>query len=261
MPNIDKHNPGTFCWFELATTDQAAAKQFYTSLFGWTTTDFPMGPNEFYTMFQIGGRDVGAGYTMRPEQRSQGIPPNWLTYVAVENADETARNASESGGQIFAPPFDVMTFGRMSVLADPTGAVFAIWQPKQHPGTSVTGVDGTVCWADLNTRDLEKAKQFYSGLFGWQLAASEHDSSGYLHIKNGDQFIGGVPPAHFQNPHIPPHWLIYFQVAGCAASTQKAMQLGAQAILSNQKIENVGTMSVLKDPQGAVFALFEPERK
>ncbi len=48
MPNIEIHAPGSFCWFELGATDQNAAKQFYSSLLGWTGTDSPMGPNEFY---------------------------------------------------------------------------------------------------------------------------------------------------------------------------------------------------------------------
>ena len=73
MRHIDKHPPGAFCWLELSTTDQNAAKGFYSSLLGWASQDFPMGPNDFYTMFQLEGRDTAAAYTMRPEQRSQGV--------------------------------------------------------------------------------------------------------------------------------------------------------------------------------------------
>src|SRR5580704_10276790 len=98
MPQIDKHAPGTFCWVELATTDQDAAKHFYGSLFGWSIVDYPMGPGDFYTMFQSGGRDAAAGYTMRAEERSQGVPPHWNLYVAVEDADATAARAVELGG-------------------------------------------------------------------------------------------------------------------------------------------------------------------
>src|SRR5260370_10963800 len=58
MPNIDKHAPGDFCWIELATTDQNAAKSFYGTLFGWAVNDSPMGPNDFYSMFQIDGRQA-----------------------------------------------------------------------------------------------------------------------------------------------------------------------------------------------------------
>src|SRR6516225_8952722 len=76
MANIDKHAPGSFCWIELGTTDQNAAKTFYTSLFGWTVQDFPMGPGQSYSMFNLDNRNVGGGYTLQPEMRAAGVPPH-----------------------------------------------------------------------------------------------------------------------------------------------------------------------------------------
>jgi uncharacterized protein len=261
MPNIDRHKPGAFCWFELATTDQAGAKDFYTSLFAWTVNDFPMGPNEFYSMFEVQGRDAGAGYTLRPDQTSQGVPPHWMLYVAVENADDTAHRASELGAAILAAPFDVFDFGRMAVISDPTGAVFAVWQSKKHHGTGITGVDGTACWADLSTPDVEKARKFYDDLFGWKISAGEKDPSGYLHIQNGEDYIGGIPPSDYRDPNAPPHWLIYFLASDCDRFAQKAKDLAGQHLLPPQSIPDVGRMAIIKDPQGAVFALFQPGRK
>ena len=94
MANIDKHPAGSFCWVELATTDQNAAKKFYTSLFGWSVDDSPMGPGDFYSMFKLSGRNTGAAYSMRKEQRAQGVPPNWMLYIAVENADQSVAKAA-----------------------------------------------------------------------------------------------------------------------------------------------------------------------
>src|SRR5689334_6534530 len=165
MAIVDKHPPGSFCWIELATTDQSAAKAFYTSLFGWSISEFPMGPGEVYTIFKLDGRDAAAACTLRPEQRAQGVPPNWLLYISVESADDAAARAVSLGGKVLAPPFDVMDVGRMAVIQDPTGAVFAIWQPKTHTGTGIAGVPGTLCWADLSTPDAARAQQFYAGLF------------------------------------------------------------------------------------------------
>src|SRR5438067_1881407 len=127
MPNIEKHEPGSFCWIELATTDQNAAKAFYTELFGWAASDFPMGPGEFYTMFELDGRDAAATYTMKEQMRSQGIPPHWMIYIAVDSADATAGKVTAARGKVIAPPFDVFDIGRMAVLQDPTGAVFSAW--------------------------------------------------------------------------------------------------------------------------------------
>jgi predicted enzyme related to lactoylglutathione lyase len=255
MANIDRHPPGSFCWIELGTTDQNAAKQFYQPLLGWTSNDFPMGPGEFYTMFQLEGRDSGAAYTLNQQMREQGVPPHWMLYIAVASADDAVAKATQLGGSVKAGPFDVMDFGRMAVLADPTGAVFSIWEPKSHVGTRITGVPGTLCWADLSTPDTAAASAFYKGLFGWEITTGEGD---YLHVKNGDQFIGGVPPAAHRQPGVPPHWLLYFLVADCDASAAKAKDAGAAIYMGPMTMEKVGRMAVLADPQHAVFAIFQP---
>jgi predicted enzyme related to lactoylglutathione lyase len=260
MPKIDTHAPGTFCWVELGTTDQNAAKQFYTSLFGWTANDFPMGPNEAYTMFQLGGGEAGAAYTMRAEERA-AAPPHWNLYVAVKSADDAAKRAGELGGKILAGPFDVMAFGRMAVIMDPTGAVFCVWEPKQHIGTTVAHENGTLCWADLNTSDPARAQKFYEGLFGWKFSPGQNDTSGYLHIQNGEEFIGGMPSASQQMPGVPPHWMLYFLVGDCDASTAKAKQLGAREYMAPMTMENVGRFSIVADPQGASFSLFQPAQR
>lgn len=261
MPNIDKHAPGSFCWFELATSDQNAAKSFYGSLFGWQPADMPMGPGEVYTMFKLDGRDTGAAYTLRPDMKAQGIPPHWAIYIAVESADEAAAKAEKAGGKVVAPPFDVFDVGRMAVIMDPTGATFCVWQGKWHHGTGISEVPGTFCWADLCTKNVEAGAKFYREVFGWQIAPGEHDNSGYLHIKNGDTFIGGVPPAEHQNPNVPPHWMLYYYVTNVAASTGKVKELGGRVYMGPMTIEKVGDMSVVADPQGASFALFTPAPK
>jgi uncharacterized protein len=261
MQRIDRHKPGSFSWVELATTDQAAAKTFYTTLFGWTVDDSPMGPDEFYSMFKLEGLDAGAAYTLRKEQREQGVPAHWGIYVASENADASAKRAAELGGTVLAPPFEVFEHGRMAVLQDPTGAPFSVWQPRKHTGIGIAEVDGTFCWADLSTPDPNRAKTFYSGLFGWKIAAGENDPSGYLHIANGEDFIGGIPPTAHRNEKMPPHWLLYFLTSSCDATAAKAKQLGARFHLEPTTMEHVGRMAVLADPQGAVFAIFQPMRK
>jgi uncharacterized protein len=258
MSQIDSHAPGSFCWLELASTDQTAAKSFYSSLFGWTPSDMPLGPDQFYTIFRLDGRDAAAGYTMFAEQRSQGIPPNWMLYISVASADDDAKRAKAAGATVLKDPFDVGESGRMAVLQDPTGAVFAVWQPNKHPGIGIAHVDGTLCWADLSTPDPQRAGRFYSNLFGWQLITEEEDPEhDYLHIKNGEHFIGGIPPAKFHNPKAPAHWLAYILTSNCDATADKAKQLGGSIYLPPTTVESVGRMAVVADPQGAVLALFQ----
>ncbi len=258
MALIDKLVPGEFCWMELGTTDQNAAKHFYESLLGWKSNDFPMGPSEAYTIFNLNGRDCAAAYTLRKDQLEHHVPPHWMLYIATENADESSRRAGELGATVLAGPFDVGDKGRMSVVKDPTGAYFSLWQPKESIGIGVAGVDNAFCWADLNTPDRDGARKFYSALFGWKFEPGEgKDDSGYLHIKNGEHMIGGLPPAGMTPPGTPPHWMLYFQVADCDAAVTKLTGMGGRVYMPPTTIEGAGRMSVVTDQQGAGFSLFK----
>ena len=252
---------GSFCWMELGTTDQNAAKKFYGDLFGWTVNDAPIGPGQFYSMFQLNGKDAAAAYTLEKEKLAQGIPPHWMLYIATDNADATAKRAAELGANVLMQPFDVMDVGRMAVIQDPTGAVFCAWLAKKHIGIGARNEEGAFCWADLNTTDVKRAEDFYSKLFGWNLEAGENDTTGYLHIKNGEDYIGGMPPSEHMPPGAPPHWLLYFETSNCDASVEKAKQGGAKVCFGPVSMENVGRFAVLTDPQGAAFSVFQSARK
>jgi predicted enzyme related to lactoylglutathione lyase len=256
MPHIDKYPAGAFVWVELGTTDQAAAKNFYGSLFGWTANDMPMGPDDQYTIFQLDGRDTAAAYTLRPDM-SGGAPPNWMPYISVSSADDGAARAAQMGGKVVGGPMDVFDAGRMAVVQDPTGATFALWQPKGNQGIGIAGVDGTLCWADLMTTDVALARQFYAVLFGWDISPGQNDPAGYLHIKNGETFIGGMPPVGPQTG-VPPHWLLYFLASDCDGMVAKAKSLGANIYYGPTTMEGVGRWAVVADPQGAAFAIFQP---
>jgi predicted enzyme related to lactoylglutathione lyase len=143
------------------------------------------------------------------------------------------------------------------VLKDPGGAVFMVWESKEHIGTTITGEPGTLCWADLSVPDQTAVLPFYTAVFGWEFDPGK-DNSGYLHIKNGGTHIGGVPAANQRNPHAPAHWALYFHVADCDASTAKAKELGAQLYMEPMTMEGVGRMSCMADPQGAASFLFQP---
>jgi len=256
MSEHTSHPAGTFCWPELATSDQKAAVSFYRRLFGWDLNDIPMGPAGTYSIFQMRGQDVAAAAGLQPEERQHGVPPHWNSYVSVDNADQSVKRAQELGAKVLAPPFDVMDSGRMAVLQDPTGAIFNVWEPRSHHGTGIYGIQGTLCWADLSTPDVEVAKLFYEKVFDWNVTPGEKDPSGYLHIQNGEHYIGGIPPC--RDAKTPPHWLIYFHVDNADAATAKAKELGARVYMEPMTMEGVGRWSVVADPQGAVFALFQP---
>jgi hypothetical protein len=141
-PELMQHPQGNFCWVELGTTDAAAAKKFYTSLFGWQAEDTPAGPDMVYTMLRLGGREVGALYPQDKAEAQHGVPPHWNVYVAVESADATAARAKELGGTVLMDPFEVMEHGRMTIVQDPTGGTICVWQARNHVGARVVREPG-----------------------------------------------------------------------------------------------------------------------
>lgn len=248
MPEKTSFVPGEFCWIELATTDEAAAKEFYLPLFGWTNVDSPIPGDGVYVMLKKDGRDVGALY------ENKNVPPAWLSYVWVANADESAEKAKSLGGTVVMPPFDVMGIGRMAVVQDPAGAKFAIWQALGPSGVGVTGEAGALCWNELTTTDLAGSETFYTSLFGW---SAKHGTGGgmeYTELSVGGTGIGGMMAMPAMMEGMPSHWIPYFAVDDADAITNDAKSHGAEAY-GPHDIPNVGRFAVINDPQGARFAI------
>jgi len=255
MPEIARHDPGNFCWIELGTIDAKAAKAFYGGLFGWTFQDDPTGPDSFYTTTKLGGKEVGGLYEYDAAQKKRGVPPHWLTYVAVASADDAAAKAKELGATVTMAPFDVMDLGRMALLQDPQGAAFAIWQAKKHFGSRIKNETGTYGWNELATTDDAAARDFYTKLFGWSAKLESGGGMNYTEWQHGGTSIGGCMKLDPAWGPVPPHWLVYFMVDDCDAGTAKAASLGGSVRVPPMTIEKVGRFAVLADPSGAVFAI------
>ena len=166
MPERNGYIPGVPCWVDTNQPDPEAAVPFYAGLFGWELEDgMPEGSGAHYFMARIRGGDVAAISSV-PE----GAPPMavWNTYIWVDDADVTAKKVAEAGGAVLAEPFDVMGAGRMAVLADTEGAVFCVWQPKDHRGAKVVNEHGAVNFNGLACRDVAAAERFYGAVFGWK---------------------------------------------------------------------------------------------
>jgi hypothetical protein len=259
MPEVTSHAPGTFCWIELATSDPAGAKKFYSGLFGWEAQDNPAGPDMIYTMLTLRGLDVGALYQLDKNESAQGVPPHWNTYISVTSADDAAKKAASLGGKVLADAFDVMEHGRMAVIQDPLGAAFCVWQAKSHIGLRLVGEPGTFGWDELWTTDRKKAAEFYSGLFGWGAKESHMAEAGgvYTEWQLGGQSIGGMMEISPEMGPVPPNWLPYFMVDDADATANKATSTGGKLMVPPTDIPNVGRFSVIQDPQGATFAIIK----
>lgn len=249
MGERDSYPAGTFCWTDLGTTEGAEATAFYVRLFGWEADHLPAGADGVYTMFRLGDRDVAALYEMGPEERGQ-LPAHWSSYISVADVEDAAARAGELGATVVAEPFDVMDSGRMAVLRDPAGAHVHLWEPGRHTGAGRVNEIGCMVWNELATPDVERAAAFYRDLLGWE---AEADATGYASIRTPDGINGGIRPLQ---PGEAPAWLVYFSTGSADEAVRLVREAGG-AIIAGPMDVTVGRIAVVRDPQGAVLALYE----
>jgi predicted enzyme related to lactoylglutathione lyase len=240
----------------LATSDVAAAKAFYTSLFGWQEEDLDAGVAGVYTVLRRSGKAVAIVYRQQPEARAAGAPPHWTSYISVEDADATAARAAQlGGGAVFRAPFDVLDAGRVAAIADPTGAVVSLWQPRSRIGAELVNDTGALCWNDLATTDIGRATSFFGELLGWKY---ETDERGYVLVTNAGRLNGGMREQTEHERRTAPAWLPYFTVESANEAARHAARLGGRGLLATTESPR-GRYAVIADPQGAAFAVFEGE--
>ena len=114
-----------FCHVELNTTDVKKAKDFYSKLFDWKLEDMPS-PGGDYTMIRV-GEGTGGGMMKNP---IPGAPSFWLAYVLVDDIQASTKKAKSLGANVMKDVTEIPGYGAFSVLADPTGAHFALWKPN-----------------------------------------------------------------------------------------------------------------------------------
>lgn len=254
MQIVTKYPHACFSWIDLSTTDAEAAKAFYSGLFGWHAVDLPLPDGGVYSMMQMQGYDVCGISQMQPEQQAQGMPPLWNSYINVDNLEAVTEKAAAAGATVIAPPFDVMDSGRMSVIADPTGAVVSFWEAKNHIGSQIVNQPNSLVWNEVATRDAEGAKAFYNTLFGWEhIYDTEND---YHMFSNNGRMAAGMLVMTEEWGEIPPNWMVYFLVEDVNAMAAKVTELGGAVSVPPTEM-GAGTFAVLADPQGAVFTVMQ----
>ncbi len=255
MQVVKQYPDGLFCWVDLSTTDQEAAKAFYGGLFGWKFDDRPIDMGGVYTMCQIEGYNVAGIGGMSPDMQGQGIPPFWSSYVKHTNVDAVAEKLTAAGGTLMFPAMDVMSEGRMAMAQDPTGAAFGIWQPKNHIGAQLVNIPNTLVWNELQTQDNAAAKAFYTQVFDWGYA---EDPTGYGMFKVGERIQAGMMQMDENwDASIPANWAVYFLVADLAASVAKAGELGGNILVPITQAGEMGQFAVVQDPQGGIFTIMQ----
>lgn len=249
---------GDFVWYDLMTTDTEAAKAFYGNVVGWGAQAAPPVPGMTYTLFTAGETSVAGLMELTAEARQMGVPPCWTGYVAVDDVDATAEKVKRLGGAVHRPPADIPNVGRFAIIADPQGAVVALFKPTspapERPKLPM-GSPGHIGWHELLAADGAKAFAFYSELFGWQKGdAVDIGAMGiYQLFTAGGQPVGGM----FTKPPTVPavFWLYYFSVGDIDAAAERVKAAGGRILSGPMEVPGGGWIVQSLDPQGAMFAL------
>jgi predicted enzyme related to lactoylglutathione lyase len=250
---VDVH--GRFAWYELITTDVAAAKTFYTAVMGWSAWDAPA-PGRPYVVFTAGNAAVGGLMSLPQDARDMGVTPCWIGYVGVDDVDASAERVKRLGGVIHVPPTDVGNISRFAIFSDPQAARLALvqWRQGGRPPLAEPDAPGRVGWHELLAADGETALTFYEALFGWQKADHESDATGtYQLFAAGGETIGGMVAKPATVPS--PFWLYYFNVGDVDAAAQRVTSGGGRIISAAAEMPGGSWIVQCTDPQGAMFAL------
>lgn len=244
---------GRFVWYELMTTDRSAAEAFYSRVAGWGTQDSGMADMP-YTMFTLQERPI-AGVMAMPEE-ARGMPPFWMGYVAVDDVDASAAKVTELGGAVHRAPADIPGVGRFAVVADPQGAVLALYRSATQDGPAPDPMTpGLFGWHELMAADWKAAFAFYETLFGWRKAdAIDMGPMGiYQLFASGETTLGGMfdkPPA------VPvPFWLYYVMVEAIDPAIERLNAAGGKVLNGPMEVPGGAWIVQATDPQGAMFAL------
>jgi predicted enzyme related to lactoylglutathione lyase len=249
--------PGTPCWADLSADDVGRARAFYSGLFGW---NIPPGPPEAggYSMCEVAGRAVAG---IGPKMGAPDAPVAWTTYLATDDADETAARITAAGGQLLMEPFDVMDTGRMAIATDPAGAVFGIWQGGTFAGAQLANEPGAMIWNENLSRDLDGSKVFYQAVFGYAYGDMSDGGFRYATLELDSAVVGGIGELGDDQPaSVPAHWSAYFAVADADAAISSVVRLGGRVVAPAWD-SPYGRMAIVSDDQGGVFSVMAVARQ
>jgi predicted enzyme related to lactoylglutathione lyase len=254
------NRPSGFIWYELMTSDVAAAAEFYGTVVGWTACDSGT-PGMDYRLWSIDGVEVGGLMAIPAPASVSAMRPTWLGYLDVADVDASVADVVVAGGAVHMPPTDIPGVGRIAMVADPQGAAFYVMTPiGAGPSPAFApGKPGHGGWHELHTSDWAAALAFYGAQFGW--AKSEALEMGpmgtYLLFNTGGDAIGGM----MNSPGISrPSWLYYFNVDDIDAAKVRVDSVGGTILNGPLQVPGGSWILQAHDRQGAMFALVGPRK-
>jgi len=251
---------GAFVWYELMTTDTKAAEAFYDDVVGWSSVDSGM-PDMNYTLFKTNDVRVAGLMTMPENALKMNIPPAWLGYVGVDDVDAAATKLAKLGGTVHRQPDDIPGVGRFAVVADPHGAVFALFRGDGDMPDIKQMDPGSIGWHELMAGDLATELPFYQEMFGWKKdqGIDMGDMGTYQLFAHDGAQIGGMMTKPATVP-APPYWGFYFNVDALDAAIARSTAKGGTVVNGPMEVPGGAWVVNCVDPQGAYFNLVAPKR-
>jgi uncharacterized protein len=245
-------------WYELMTTDLAAAETFYTKVVGWTTAPFGDAGMPYTMWMRAGEVPVGGAMAITDDMKAAGVPPHWMLYVGVDKLEDATSHAERLGGGTLSPVIDVPGVGRMRRMKDPQGAAFSIYEPSSPPQQPEAPPEiGDTSWHELYTTDAAAALAFYHDLFGWNSTETmDMGPMGKYHMfGRAHGSMGGMMTKTPDMAQLPNAWLIYFRVPDVHAAAERVKANSGQVMHGPMEVPGGGWIAQCMDPQGAMFAL------
>lgn len=246
---------GQFMWYDLMTDDPASAMAFYGRVAGWGTQLWAGGAQP-YTMWTVRGEPLGGVMGLPEEARRAGTKAYWLAYIGTDDAARTLSRAQELQAQVLVPVTEIPGVGRFAVIADPQGAVVAIFTPNGPPMAPPEPGPGRIAWHELIANDREAAFSFYSALFGWEKTGTTDmgEYGLYQMFGKGGRSVGGMWNRPAGAPGRP-LWLYYITVPEIRSALDLVTSNGGQILSGPMALPGGGHVAQCRDPQGAMFAL------
>ena len=250
MAQAGRYTPGKFTWFEHRSSDAALARRFYESLFGWHVTPMQMGAGT-YDVIQNAGQGIGGIV------QASGAA-HWLGYLTVDDVDASHAHSVKAGAAVVTPPSELASTGRMSVLADPQGAVLALFHPRGDGRPDADNVPaGDWVWNELSTSDPAKAVAFYAGVFGYSCETMDMGDAGKYFILKTPDGKGRAGVMALAQAGAPATWMPYVRVEQCDDTASRVAPLGARLTVPPTDIPTIGRFAALTDPLGAAVAFIQ----
>lgn len=261
-------NPrGDFIWYELMTTDPAAARDFYGAVIGWDIADAGMTiPNgaEYRLIARPDGGHAGGLLTLSEAMCEAGARPLWAGYIHCPEVDASVERLRAAGGHVLMAP-TTLPSGRMAMVADPQGAPFYLMDPMPPEGEpeAVSDVFSETepyrCgWNELACPDPDAAVAFYADLCGWEKVDTMDmgEYGPYHFMMNGPVRLGAIYTAQGGGQGgAPAHWTCYFRVPDIEAADAAIRAHDGTVRQDMHQVPGGDWIVTATDPQGADFAV------